>query len=753
MASITTNRSALLALQSVVAAGRHLAMVQNRISTGLKVGGARDDGALYAIAQGMRSELYGWGAAAQSLERVQSALSVSSAAASTINDALVDMRSRAAAYADGSQSATSLAVIRQDMERLIQQISQQASLAEFDGLNFVNGGGAPGIVFRTPATTYQRPTSPLTPQSFNTVMSSGAANSSTTSTMSTTYSLALPYSPLTPDGFAGFAPKAVSPGTVVSAVGAVVTAPQTSTYQRSVYGSHPFGDDPTRVSIEFDMLVDPDVVEVWQNGRRVAASGQAQALGGAAVSAGVPVSGRQMLSFDYLPANGETVEIRINDGRPGTPLISYGARTGPLGSAGPMPGASPSYVVSSTPQSTPLPATPLNLETSGSPATGGNPTSWPTVDAGANPGRVDLLFDASLTPDVVEIWQNGRRVAASGQPYTGGSATVGSGTPTSGIQVISFDYDPDEGRSLEFRFNENNTHAGAAWAVGGLTLQPLGSALPVISTTPVTRQSVTVGVTDDSEFVGASAPPLTPETYAETSASKIYTIDGGANPGRVDISFEAYDDADVMEVRQNGALIATTGQVTGLISLSFEYDPGAGRALEFSFNPGDPTPGAWTVGAMAFNPVGSPVAAVSVGGGPQSGAVPGTIFTKVAPVQSADGATLEVATRDLSTAGLGLTGLDWGNPKALLAAVDKAIRTATEAATYLGMQERLFASLLMQNVKLQDTLESGIGNLVDADMAKEAARLQAAQIRTQLASRTLSIANKEPQWILSLFNR
>ena len=53
--------------------------------------------------------------------------------------------------------------------------------------------------------------------------------------------------------------------------------------------------------------------------------------------------------------------------------------------------------------------------------------------------------------------------------------------------------------------------------------------------------------------------------------------------------------------------------------------------------------------------------------------------------------------------------------------------------------------------KLMDTLESGIGNLVDADLAKESARLQALQVQQQLGAQSLSIANQAPQIILSLF--
>ena len=48
-------------------------------------------------------------------------------------------------------------------------------------------------------------------------------------------------------------------------------------------------------------------------------------------------------------------------------------------------------------------------------------------------------------------------------------------------------------------------------------------------------------------------------------------------------------------------------------------------------------------------------------------------------------------------------------------------------------------------------LNGGIGNLVDADLAKESARLQALQVQQQLGTQALSIANKAPQIVLSLF--
>jgi len=53
--------------------------------------------------------------------------------------------------------------------------------------------------------------------------------------------------------------------------------------------------------------------------------------------------------------------------------------------------------------------------------------------------------------------------------------------------------------------------------------------------------------------------------------------------------------------------------------------------------------------------------------------------------------------------------------------------------------------------KLSDTITAGIGNLVDANMAQESARLQSLQVKQQLGIQALSIANQGPQTILALF--
>jgi flagellin len=55
------------------------------------------------------------------------------------------------------------------------------------------------------------------------------------------------------------------------------------------------------------------------------------------------------------------------------------------------------------------------------------------------------------------------------------------------------------------------------------------------------------------------------------------------------------------------------------------------------------------------------------------------------------------------------------------------------------------------NNNVMDAQNAGLGALVDADMAKESARLQSLQIRQQLGTQALGIANQAPQMLLSLF--
>ncbi|MDR6625236.1 flagellin [Caulobacter segnis] len=122
---------------------------------------------------------------------------------------------------------------------------------------------------------------------------------------------------------------------------------------------------------------------------------------------------------------------------------------------------------------------------------------------------------------------------------------------------------------------------------------------------------------------------------------------------------------------------------------------------------------------------------------------------------NADGAALTVNAQTLTVGGLGLsatpTFTSASSAKTMIATIDKAIGTATNKLAALGTSSVGLDTHLTFVGKLQDSLTAGVGNLVDADLAKESAKLQALQTKQQLGVQALSIANQSTQSLLSLF--
>ena len=87
----------------------------------------------------------------------------------------------------------------------------------------------------------------------------------------------------------------------------------------------------------------------------------------------------------------------------------------------------------------------------------------------------------------------------------------------------------------------------------------------------------------------------------------------------------------------------------------------------------------------------------------------------------------------------------------VLTAIQTSLDNVNQALANLGSDLKKIEAHRTFVGKLTDSLTKGVGNLVDADLAKESARLQALQVKQQLGVQALSIANSEPQIILNLF--
>lgn len=110
--------------------------------------------------------------------------------------------------------------------------------------------------------------------------------------------------------------------------------------------------------------------------------------------------------------------------------------------------------------------------------------------------------------------------------------------------------------------------------------------------------------------------------------------------------------------------------------------------------------------------------------------------------------TVSLTTLDVTAAGLDYTDLD-----DMISAVDARLSQLTSSASDAGAVKKRI-SMQTDFVKvLLDTIDVGIGTLIDADISKESTRLQALQTQQQLGIQALSIANSSAQNILALFRQ
>jgi flagellin len=98
--SVNTNTGALIALQNLNVTNDALVTTQNRVNTGMKVATAKDNGAIWAIAQNQRSIISSLDAVKDSLQRGQSIVDVAVSAGETVSDLLSQMKAKALAAKD-----------------------------------------------------------------------------------------------------------------------------------------------------------------------------------------------------------------------------------------------------------------------------------------------------------------------------------------------------------------------------------------------------------------------------------------------------------------------------------------------------------------------------------------------------------------------------------------------------------------------------------------------------------------------------
>src|ERR1700744_5081289 len=137
--SVNTNNGANVALQYLTSTQGQLDKVQSAINSGMKVANARDDGAIYAIAQNQRGAVAGYTSVINSINNGTSAIDVALSAGQSISDLLIQLKQKALSAADSWLDTASRQAINADFTALRDQITTIVTNATFNGFNLVNG--------------------------------------------------------------------------------------------------------------------------------------------------------------------------------------------------------------------------------------------------------------------------------------------------------------------------------------------------------------------------------------------------------------------------------------------------------------------------------------------------------------------------------------------------------------------------------------------------------------------------------------
>jgi flagellin len=137
--SVNTNTGAQVALQYLNQTQGQLDQTQSAINSGLKVASAKDDGAIYAIAQNQRGAVAGFSSVINSLNNGSSAIDVALSAGQSISDLLIQLKQKALSAADPSLDTASRQALNANFVALRDQITTIVKNAVFNNFNLVDG--------------------------------------------------------------------------------------------------------------------------------------------------------------------------------------------------------------------------------------------------------------------------------------------------------------------------------------------------------------------------------------------------------------------------------------------------------------------------------------------------------------------------------------------------------------------------------------------------------------------------------------
>jgi flagellin len=140
MTSVNTNVGAMVALRNLSFTNASLEQVQDRVSTGFKVIGPKDDASNFSIAQGLRADLKAFDAVQQSLSSGRGVIAAAIAGAENVSNLLADIKKKVIEASNPANTASQQSILSSDFSNMVMQLDNFVSNAVYNGRNLISSG-------------------------------------------------------------------------------------------------------------------------------------------------------------------------------------------------------------------------------------------------------------------------------------------------------------------------------------------------------------------------------------------------------------------------------------------------------------------------------------------------------------------------------------------------------------------------------------------------------------------------------------
>jgi flagellin len=142
MSSINTNVGALVALRNLSETNKLLERTQDRVSTGLKVIGPKDDASTFSIAQGLRADIKAFDAVQQSLSSGRGIVAAAIAGATSVSDLLADIKKKVIEASNPANTSNQQSILAADFNSMLSQLNTFIANAVYNGRNLISSASA-----------------------------------------------------------------------------------------------------------------------------------------------------------------------------------------------------------------------------------------------------------------------------------------------------------------------------------------------------------------------------------------------------------------------------------------------------------------------------------------------------------------------------------------------------------------------------------------------------------------------------------